>query len=91
MEQMPVEQRIAELSSKLNNILDTEIGEGAVSMLDFNDYKELMRLLGINPLDPDERMRRLRKQYGIDAIEQMLNDAPTTKDAMADFLRNRRR
>lgn len=91
MEQMPVEHRIKELSADLDNVLDSEIGSGAVTMLDFTNYRELIRLLGINHLDPDESMRRTRKQYGIDAIEQMLSEAPTTKDALADFLKNRRR
>lgn len=91
MEQIPVDQRIAELSADLDNILDSEIGSGAVTMLDFNKYRELMRLLGINPLDPDESMRVKRKQYGLDAIEQMLSDASTTKEALAEFTRNRRR
>lgn len=91
MEQMPVDQRIAELSSDLDNVLDSEIGSGAVTMLDFNKYRELMRLLGINHLDPDASMRRKRQQYGIDAIEQMLSEAPATKDAIGEFLRNRKR
>lgn len=91
MEQMPVGQRIEELSADLNNLLDSEIGSGAVTMLDYDKYRELMRLLGISHLEPNESMRRTRKQYGIDAIEQMLSEAPATKDAIAEFLRNRKR